>query len=448
MQPESQIIGREQQIQSLENVGFRPLLTKIASNVIRTQLPEALRPIGTESEVVVRLAASEYVYNMFSREPRLVATEAILKDPSQYSFNTERLAATAKLALENINAPHQPLNVLIDEQAKTFDVRVPAKQILVALETENNEFQALGEGDVSEAQAVILNSKLSGLTPKEILQRFPQAYLFISNSDKGLQMEADHLVMDGAVMQTIMTYLLADSSLENIQLPMTQSDRDKNIIDLNINQNDSIKSIMMGIGKSSRDIGGEDSKTWVTALRSTEDWDASTKGRNKLSRIIPVPVNSSDLANEDAFRKARDTFANIEQNINDTDVAYIVLQAVKNLRLSRDFCRNLVKTSSIFPFGLIGELPNALTAIWPHICFDELDIPESSINSTIGDYVKSVTAAINLFPKEWGPVVFARPSITLPSSQGDVKIKGLSLSGSSTNKMQAFADAYSDRERN
>lgn len=385
------------------------------------------------------------VYSMFDRESRLVLTEARLKNGFQnQSFDPARLAEATDLALKSITAPHQPLNVLIDENATTFDVRTPANSIEVALQDIDGTFSTLSKSEKLDAvQAVVLNGKLKGLTPKEVLQKFPTASLFISNSENGLQIEADHLVMDGAVMETIMAYLLCDSTLTPNQLPQVVSDRESNIHEVPSESHLCVRDLMKDLAKTSVELHGEKAKTWVTATRSTEDWNAKEQGENKYSRIIPVPIKSELMASEESYAQAREIFCNAGEDINESDVAKIVLQAVRNYGLSRSMCRQLVKASKHIPLSIFSDLPDTLTAIWPKIDSRTLDIPESRKNNNIGDAIESINAAINLFPKEWGPIVFARPSIILPTESGHRNISGYSLSGSTTAKMQEFYDNLS-----
>lgn len=436
--------------EAMQQIGFRRPLATIAGAVLGSGLSDILRPPKIESGVVEQMTAAEEIYCMFPKEARLVDITASMNIEGM--FDTKRLAEATHNALTTLKAPHQPLQIYIDEEASSFDLRQPASIINVAYETEKGwSFTAGVPSDLGQIQAVISKGCVLGLMPKQYLEQFPGAFLYISqfesdsgsDSEHGLRIEADHLVMDGAMMEAIMAHLLINSEYTATSPTRVLSDRKPCGEDISAVRNLSVRDTMQSLGKTSSKLGGSNAHTWVTSTRKTEDCNPGTTS-NRFNRIIPIPVNSANLGgNDEQYTQAKSEFQNPEQDTNATGVAAIIQSSVNALGLSRNICKQIVSASKAFPFAAIGELPNILTALWPKLDYHELNIPDERTNKTIGDNVKSITARINLFPEKWGPLVVARPHLLLPTASGNTKkFCDFAVSGKSAHEMQEFVKMF------
>ena len=110
--------------------------------------------------------------------------------------------------------------------------------------------------------------------------------------------------------------------------------------------------------------------------------------------------------------------------------------------MPKSLLKQLVSGSSLIPTQLFGQIPEVLVTFGPKIDADN-DPSATILNPVVADMVKAINIEVNMFPESWGPIIFVRPFLELPGSNGPKVYKDCVLSGKSTEKLKAFKERLS-----
>jgi hypothetical protein len=443
--------SKQEFVQVAKTLGFGEAIMKAASLILYSHIFREFRTHAkiVLSQAVERLLPSEALFSVMSREKRLVAVKVDIQGFEHSIFDPDQLAYQALLSLQSLQAPNQPTRVYIDQNSKTFDLRVPTSELTAAIENENGDFhyiridsdQQIHEANPQEInprqiQVVVRSNKIDGLTSRQILHRFSGAYFFIANAENGLQIEFDHLVGDGCVISSVLRPLLINVPIVAQKDTHTQkSDRSLNILPLS---NDTVSSakpkvILQAIAQVSSDLHGNDSLVLITSTRRNAD-DDRKHSPEYLNRVIPIPITAQELQTD--YEQARATFAHPHQLMEETSLGKF-LQAIRFTDLPRGILSATYGMLYFMPSFTVPTM-SALTAFWPKIPVNQEEFAHC-INRDIGSRVTGIYAAINMYSDTWGPIILARPSMYLPGR--DTPISSFALSGKTKEKMERFASA-------
>lgn len=425
-------------------MGMWPPLIRLTSWITEQQQYQRLdRPDRPLSIAVDTFSPTELLFSFIPRINRFVSVEVDLLDFHMQHFRHRELAEVALLTLSTMHKlrpPNQPLFVSIDPK-HSFDPRIPQKTLTAAVEGKDGSYSFLRINSENstvfdvplvapeQVQIVVRYSKTNGLTPSKTLKRFSGAYCFLENSINGLQMEFDHMVADGTVMQMLLRSLIVGVPLTMMPLPINVTDRVTNMILVpNIGQQTRTSAVLKQIQNAVNALThSERGIVLINAIKQIAEESPS-----KLGRIVPIPVPSDEVLA--AFDVESEHYVFRAEGMQNTPLG-VIAEQMKLGNYPRSLLRFALRASSRIPGRLFPISPTALISFAPTI---PSELPEfvKIENPKIGERVLSVKAELNMFPKSWGPVVITKASILFPGR--DDPLTTYTLSGKTQLSLRSF----------
>ena len=307
-----------------------------------------------------------------------------------------------------------------------------------AVPTLNNDLQGKGpQIEVVDANAkkitkaqrsakiVVLNGIVQGLVPKDIIDMFPDAGIFVENTPEGINISGDHFALDALQISPIVINLLTQCRLvEQPDCEVTISDRQPHSRIVNASRTNAT-NLFIAAAEVSKEMRGENSFLYVPQITQPND------------RITPIPVAIGNILDETTRASTIADLTNRDKLMAQTPIG----EAISRSRLDA-FPKGLV--SMIYKLGIrfapVKLLPNVggLVSCAPPVSWKR---STGTVNPDVGSQVKSIGLNLEMFPKKWRvPLVLAITG-TLPTSTGTKIFNTISVTGTE----DALLDEFSER---
>lgn len=378
----------------LEQIGIKPILARVAGNAV-----SLMDRLGIDTGSASPELASDRLFELIPRHDRMATCSVIFKPGQEQVFDPLFLQIVLDQYFHETNG-HVP-HALIDPQ-----IRISRR----------------GEDQVSTSpEVMVIDSMINGIVTKKFIDKNAQTAFFVYNTPQGFNLTFDHSVADALQVFPLLQRILtrtefgqgSELSIEYGREPLTR---------IVSSPTTHARDLLRAAAQAGNEQKGEDSLLYITHLA-------------KERRIIPYPVPSELILDEERRRRELPKLLNQEASMAETPIA----QVVEMMRLKR-LPPNLTSlayrlASALTPTALLPKIA-ALTGIGP---VQRYERSNQDINHTIGDKVEDITIDLHMYPHSWNIPLLFRVAIDLPGAQGVIPLRTVSVSGLPEQELQEFA---------
>jgi len=378
----------------LEQIGIKPILAKLAGNAV-----SLMDRLGIDTGSGSPELASDRLFELIPRHNRMATCSVLFKPGQERTFDPISLESVLGEYFHETNG-HVP-HGLLDPQVQIM--------------------RSGSDQPQRSPEVMIMDSKVDGVITKKFVNNNGQTAFFVYNTPQGFNLTFDHSVADALQIFPLLQRILTRTEFDNEtnqeiivgRQPLTRIIRTSTT-----HARDLLRSAAL-TGSMQK---GNESLIYITHLA-------------KEKRIIPYPVPSELILDEERRRRELPKLLNQQASMDETPIAQVV-DMMRLKRLPSGLSSLAFKlASAITPTALLPKI-GALTGIGP---VQRYERSNQDINHSIGDVIDNITIDLHMYPHSWNIPLLFRVAIDLPGQDGIVPIRTVSVSGLPVNELEEFS---------
>jgi hypothetical protein len=378
----------------LQQIGIKPVLAKLAGNAVCLMDRLGIATGANSPEL-----ASDRLFELIPRFDRMATCNVVFKPGQERAFDPGSLNEILGEYFSESNG-HVP-HALINPQVGVVD-----------------DINAKGQ---SNPEVMIMSSPVEGIVDKKIINNNGRTAFFVYNTPQGFNLTFDHSVADALQVFPLLQRILTRTEFVEQPNASTIQGREPltRIIDTNKTQ---ARDLLKAAALAGTTQKGQGTLLYITHLA-------------KEKRIIPYPVPTELILDEERRRKDLPKMLNQQASMGETPIAQVVdMMRLKRLPPSLTGFAYRV-ASALTPTSLLPKI-GALTGIGP---VQRYEHSPKDINPNIGDSIASISIDLHMYPHAWDIPLLFRVAIDLPGDEGIVPIRTVSISGLPEQNLEEFA---------